>query len=39
MMGDHWTDPVASQGIVDEIAQYYDGPIILGEDLMEVTPE
>ena len=38
MMGDRWDDPVASQAIVDDIAQYYDGPIILGEDLMEVTP-
>jgi len=37
-MGDRYDDPVASQLIVDEIAQYYDGPIILGEDLMEVTP-
>jgi len=32
------TQPVAAQSIVDDIAQYYDGPIILGEDLMEVTP-
>ena len=38
MMGDRYDDPAASQVIVDEIAQYYDGPIILGEDLMEVTP-
>jgi len=38
MMGDRWDDPVAAQSIVDDIAQYYEGPIILGEDLMEVTP-
>jgi ribonuclease BN (tRNA processing enzyme) len=38
MMGGRYDDLVASQLNVDEIAQSYDGPIILGEDLMEVTP-
>jgi ribonuclease Z len=37
-MGDRWDDPIESQLILDEIGQTYEGRVILGEDLMEVTP-
>ena len=39
MMGNAWDDPAETQKILDEISSIYDGKIVLGEDLMEVTPD
>ena len=39
MMGNAWDDPAETQKILDEMSSIYDGKIVLGEDLMEVTPD
>ena len=37
-MGLAYDDPAVAQTVVDEIKSIYKGKVILGEDLMEVTP-